>query len=303
MTKIHPAEFDGNATTTSTTDNGDDAHVLSGADDGDASPNAISAMEKNEMPVENSNVSGSNGERFHEASPPNNDQVRYEMNDAFFDSSGVVHDGETFSYFDAMEVLYFDNMLYQQQSPLDRQSPQLLARELPFETQKVAAIDENEEEEQEQKSIAHKIKGRVDAKQKNLRKLARQQREALERSIHARRKKMKKMISDPGFVMTMDKISFVLGVVTIMTIELVLLLIPDQMGMLYTALLLPLMVARYIIYRADLYHYFMYDFCYFSQLLMLLQMYVYPNNIRFSKALFSIANGPLALAVVMWRNR
>jgi hypothetical protein len=70
--------------------------------------------------------------------------------------------------------------------------------------------------------------------------------------------------------MTMDKISFVLGVLTIMVIEGVLLCAPHQMGLLYTTLLVPLMVARYVIYKADFMHYFMYDFCYFSQVLLLM---------------------------------
>ncbi|KAL7548617.1 LOW QUALITY PROTEIN: hypothetical protein ACHAWF_011891 [Thalassiosira exigua] len=46
----------------------------------------------------------------------------------------------------------------------------------------------------------------------------------------------------------------------------------------------------------------MYNFCYFAQGLMLLHMYKYPNNDELGKALFSISNGPLAFAIVMWRN-
>uniref|UniRef100_A0A7S2Q1C6 Glycerophosphocholine acyltransferase 1 n=1 Tax=Skeletonema marinoi TaxID=267567 RepID=A0A7S2Q1C6_9STRA len=135
------------------------------------------------------------------------------------------------------------------------------------------------------------IKGHVDARQKKLRE-----------TIRRRRQKLLQKISHPTVIMTRDKFSFVLGVLLIMIIEFVLLVHPDQMGQLYTALLLPLMVARYIIYRADLYHYFMYDFCYYAQIIQLIQMHKYPDDIRFAKAMFSIANGPLVLAVAMWRN-
>ncbi|KAL7534239.1 hypothetical protein ACHAXR_005746 [Thalassiosira sp. AJA248-18] len=100
----------------------------------------------------------------------------------------------------------------------------------------------------------------------------------------------------------MDKISFVCGVLIIMVIEAVLLVAPTKMGALYTTLLIPLMVARYILYRADKYHYFMYDFCYFAQVMMLLYMYKFPNNVELGKALFAISNGPLASAIIMWRN-
>jgi len=135
------------------------------------------------------------------------------------------------------------------------------------------------------------IKGHVDARQKKLRE-----------TIQRRRKKLLRLVSHPTVIMTKDKFSFVLGVLLIMIIEFVLLVHPDQMGKLYTALLLPLMVARYILYRADLYHYFMYDFCYYAQIMQLIQMHKYPDDIRLAKAMFSIANGPLALAVAMLRN-
>jgi hypothetical protein len=135
------------------------------------------------------------------------------------------------------------------------------------------------------------IKGHVDARQKKLRE-----------TIQRRRQKLLRLVSHPTVIMTKDKFSFVLGVVLIMIIEFVLLVHPDQMGHLYTALLLPLMIARYILYRADLYHYFMYDFCYYAQIMQLFQMHKYPDDVRFAKAMFSIANGPLALAVALWRN-
>lgn len=135
------------------------------------------------------------------------------------------------------------------------------------------------------------IKGHVDARQKKLRE-----------TIQRRRQKLLRLVSHPTVIMTKDKFSFVLGVVLIMIIEFVLLVHPDQMGYLYTALLLPLMIARYILYRADLYHYFMYDFCYYAQIMQLFQMHKYPDDVRFAKAMFSIANGPLALAVALWRN-
>eukprot|EP00985_Skeletonema_marinoi_P003618 scaffold1563_cov142-Skeletonema_marinoi.AAC.11 len=95
------------------------------------------------------------------------------------------------------------------------------------------------------------IKGHVDARQKKLRE-----------TIRRRRQKLLQKISHPTVIMTRDKFSFVLGVLLIMIIEFVLLVHPDQMGQLYTALLLPLMVARYIIYRADLFHYLVKVHCY-----------------------------------------
>lgn len=152
---------------------------------------------------------------------------------------------------------------------------------------------DQDDDKQQKKHLAslRQIKGHVDARQKKLRE-----------TIRRRRQKLLQMISHPTIIMRRDKFSFVLGVLLIMIIEFVLLMHPALMGRLYTALLLPLMMARYIIYRADLYHYFMYDFCYYAQIMQLIQMYKYPADIRFAKAMFSIANGPLILAVAMWRN-
>lgn len=155
---------------------------------------------------------------------------------------------------------------------------------------------EQDDDKQQKKHLPvtaplRQIKGRVDASQKKLRE-----------TIRRRRQKLLQVISHPTNIMTRDKFSFVLGVLLIMIIEFVLLMHPTLMGRLYTALLLPLMMARYIIYRADLYHYFMYDFCYYAQIMQLIEIYKYPADIRLAKAMFSIANGPLILAVAMWRN-
>eukprot|EP00986_Skeletonema_menzelii_P008220 scaffold3408_cov154-Skeletonema_menzelii.AAC.6 len=160
-----------------------------------------------------------------------------------------------------------------------------------FEELASAAASAPIQEDDNKKRLLRHIKGHVDARQKKLRE-----------TIRRRRQKLLQLVSHPTIIMTRDKFSFVLGVLLIMIIEFVLLVHPAQMGQLYTALLLPLMMARYIIYRADLYHYFMYDFCYYAQIMQLIQMHKYPDDIRLAKAMFSIANGPLVLAVAMWRN-
>ena len=146
------------------------------------------------------------------------------------------------------------------------------------------------------------IRRMIDDNRKKLHSLAREQKKLLEDKLMSRRRRLKHIMNEPGVVMAIDKFSFVCGVLIIMIIEAVLLLAPEKMHLLYTALLAPLMVARYIMYRADQQHYFMYDFCYFAQLLIVTNIYVYPNNIQLEKAVFSVSNGPLLLAIVMWRN-
>eukprot|EP00571_Detonula_confervacea_P011085 CAMPEP_0172307706 /NCGR_PEP_ID=MMETSP1058-20130122/8500_1 /TAXON_ID=83371 /ORGANISM="Detonula confervacea, Strain CCMP 353" /LENGTH=428 /DNA_ID=CAMNT_0013019943 /DNA_START=20 /DNA_END=1306 /DNA_ORIENTATION=- len=205
---------------------------------------------------------------------------------------------DSLDYFDAMEVLYYDDMLQQNEESTATDSPSTSSSE----EEDTFAKEGSGNDENEEQNIVHEIKGRVHHNRKKLHKMASEKRKILERKIKERRRKLKQIMSEPGFVMTMDKISFVCGVLIIMVIEAVLLVSPEKMGVLYSTLLIPLMVVRYILYRADMYHYFMYDFCYYAQVLLLVHMYKYPNNIELGKALFSISNGPLASAIIMWRN-
>jgi len=188
-------------------------------------------------------------------------------------------------YFDAMEVIYYDDMIESSES-----------------SSTTAADDEFQEfltASEQDSNNSNNNTSKEQSKRKRLRRMAHEQRKKLETKIKARRKKFKQLMSEPKVVLTRDKLSFVCGVLTIMVIEPVLLVAPQRMGELYTTLLIPLLLARYVIYKSDLYHYFMYDFCYYAQVLMLLQMYKYPNNIELRKVMFSVANGPLCIAIVM----
>ena len=221
------------------------------------------------------------------------------------DSSGIVHRrNDSLDFFDAMEVIYYDDILQQAQ--------ETTATATAAESSSSSSISSSEDHEFARDGLLKEdenkgtnnfhVRGRARHHRIKLRELAQEQRKILEHKIHTRRIKLKQLVREPGIVMTMDKISFVCGVLTIMIIEAVLLLAPAEMATLYTALLVPLLILRYIIYRADQQHYFMYDFCYYAQLMMMIHIYKYPNNIPLGKAMFSISNGPLLLAIVMWRN-
>lgn len=202
------------------------------------------------------------------------------------------------NFFDAMEVIYFDDMMSSSTS------------------EGAIGGKGNDEDDDDGGEFLRKdeVKKKLQLRgsgggmmlnsdsRARLRDMARERRMKLEDEFRSRRKKMRLIMNEPAFVMRVDKLSFVCGVLIIMIIEAVLLLSPERMHLLYTILLVPLMIARYVTYRADMQHYFMYDFCYFAQVLLVLHMYVYPNNVRLGRALFSISNGPLLLAIVMWRN-
>lgn len=206
----------------------------------------------------------------------------------------MLNSGDSYmNFFDAMEVIYGDDIMKNEQA--------CTAQSL---INSFSSDDDRDDEFLSKDEVKQKllIRSIVNDNRKKLHEMAREQRKLLEEKFMLRRRKLKNIMGEPGFVMTMDKFSFVCGVLIIMIIEAVLLLAPEKMHLLYTALLIPLMVARYIIYRADLSHYFMYDFCYFAQIMMVMHIYKYPENTQLGKALFSISNGPLLLAIIMWRN-
>jgi Protein of unknown function (DUF2838) len=72
--------------------------------------------------------------------------------------------------------------------------------------------------------------------------------------------------------------------------------------LLYTWLVVPLLLARFVIYRRAKFHYFMLDWCYFCQVLLLVYVHVFPSSPVLFQAVFAVANGPLVIAIVMWRN-
>lgn len=166
-------------------------------------------------------------------------------------SIGMIDHQESLDYFDAMEVIYYDDMLQENSDESSSSSSSSLATIISS-----IAIEDNDDVEDDEfhdATTEEQAKLLLRSKRKKLRKMAHEQRKRLEAKLHMRRKKIKQIMSKPDVVMSIDKISFVCGVLIIIIIEGVLLLAPQRMDELYTTLLIPLMIARYIIYRSDLY--------------------------------------------------
>jgi len=106
----------------------------------------------------------------------------------------------------------------------------------------------------------------------------------------------------PPFLRAIDKFAFVCGIVLLMSTEYFVLQRPQQMHTFYTYLIVPLLLIRFFLYHRSKYHYFMLDYCYFCQLVCLVFLYLFPYNVYFFKLTFTLTTGPLASAVVAWRN-
>eukprot|EP01116_Phalansterium_solitarium_P022269 TRINITY_DN7293_c0_g1_i1.p1 TRINITY_DN7293_c0_g1~~TRINITY_DN7293_c0_g1_i1.p1 ORF type:complete len:492 (-),score=145.12 TRINITY_DN7293_c0_g1_i1:340-1815(-) len=120
--------------------------------------------------------------------------------------------------------------------------------------------------------------------------------------LKVKTKKLQQKITAPPFLRLSDKITFTASVMFLCVTEAILLVHPQHMKYWYSLWIVPLMAWRYIDYHQSKYHYFMLDFCYFVQALLLVQMFIFTDNTSLFQVLFALSNGPLAVAIPLWRN-
>ncbi|GJQ13922.1 hypothetical protein GpartN1_g5713.t1 [Galdieria partita] len=127
-------------------------------------------------------------------------------------------------------------------------------------------------------------------------------REKIKENLQKHRERFKEALRQPLFVKTIDKFAFIVGISNLVVTEYFLLRAPKALWKYYLILIGPLMVLRYWLYRRAKFHYFMYDFCYFAQILLIVSLVFCPTSQVFHRINFGIANGPLAWAILLWRN-
>mmetsp|Transcript_11552 Transcript_11552/g.40404 ORF Transcript_11552/g.40404 Transcript_11552/m.40404 type:complete len:481 (-) Transcript_11552:72-1514(-) len=113
---------------------------------------------------------------------------------------------------------------------------------------------------------------------------------------------VKEEMKTPMAVTLVDKVAFLLGVLGMLITEFMLVSRPQDFWMWYTATMLPLLVIRYLLYHSRKWHYFMLDFCYAANVLCLVFLFAMPDNPHVFQIAFASANGPLAWAILAWRN-
>ncbi|EGC32687.1 hypothetical protein DICPUDRAFT_17822, partial [Dictyostelium purpureum] len=99
-----------------------------------------------------------------------------------------------------------------------------------------------------------------------------------------------------------DKFSFVLGVLNLCVISYICGKFPLFLPHFYATEFLILFILRIVLYKRKKLHYFLFDFCYFANLMLLCYIYLVPNKQWFFIACFCISNGPLLGAVLPYRN-
>ena len=103
-------------------------------------------------------------------------------------------------------------------------------------------------------------------------------------------------------VLLRDKAAFVLGVFHIIASAYWLGRAPSTFYRLYTVKAALLLTLRLALYRRDKMHYYLLDFCYYANALMLLNVWALPEACDLQKVLFAFSMGPLAWSIILFRN-
>jgi hypothetical protein len=109
-------------------------------------------------------------------------------------------------------------------------------------------------------------------------------------------------LTSPERTLPRERIAFVLGVAALLVTQHVLLVYPRSFGFYYTCLAIPLLIYRVRQYIRRKWGSFLLDFCYLVNILLLVHLWVLPFNPYFFEMVFAAANGPVAWAIILWRN-
>ena len=93
-------------------------------------------------------------------------------------------------------------------------------------------------------------------------------------------------------VVLRDKVAFVLGVFHIIASAYWLGYSPSTFYRLYTVKALLLLTIRLVLYRKEKMHYYLLDFCYYANALMLVHVWALPEACDLQKVMFAFAMGP-----------
>ncbi|KAI8577948.1 hypothetical protein K450DRAFT_249178 [Umbelopsis ramanniana AG] len=111
-----------------------------------------------------------------------------------------------------------------------------------------------------------------------------------------------RMNRDTKTVQLRDKFSFVVGVGNACVSPVVVARFPDWVPIYYTLQSAYLFPLRIFIYKSRGWHYFIFDLCYYVNALALLYIWVFSSSRYLFISVFCLSNGPVAWAIITWRN-
>jgi hypothetical protein len=117
----------------------------------------------------------------------------------------------------------------------------------------------------------------------------------------ALRQSVRTQLATPKTILLRDKITFTLGTLDLLISAYWLGASPKTFFKLYSAKAVVLLAVRFFYYRSKKWHYYMFDLCYAVQLLIFLNVWIYPENITLSKVTFAFSLGPLLWSILAFR--
>lgn len=103
-------------------------------------------------------------------------------------------------------------------------------------------------------------------------------------------------------VRTREKVSFFYGVMMVLASALLFGLAPEWLHVVYSVHLAYFLPTRFYVYKKKHWHYFLFDLCYYAQILCLAYLWWAPANTTLWVSAYLLSHGSLASAVITWRN-
>ncbi|TFK74459.1 hypothetical protein BDN72DRAFT_789284 [Pluteus cervinus] len=103
-------------------------------------------------------------------------------------------------------------------------------------------------------------------------------------------------------VRTREKISFFFGVMSLMFTTLMFGVAPQWIHVAYTVQGAWLLPQRAYTYKKRAWHYFLFDLCYYVNILNFIFIWLFPSSAELFIACYCLSHGSLASAVITWRN-
>ncbi|CAE6463091.1 unnamed protein product [Rhizoctonia solani] len=103
-------------------------------------------------------------------------------------------------------------------------------------------------------------------------------------------------------VRTREKVSFFYGVMMVLASALLFGLAPEWLHVVYSVHVAYFLPTRFYVYKKKHWHYFLFDLCYYAQILCLIYLWGAPSNTTLWVAAYLLSHGSLASAVITWRN-
>ncbi|SAL96569.1 hypothetical protein [Absidia glauca] len=111
-----------------------------------------------------------------------------------------------------------------------------------------------------------------------------------------------RMHKDEKTIHFIDKVSFVVGVGNACITPALAVRAPQWIPLFYTIQSIYLLTLRFVVYKYRRWHYFIFDLCYFVNVMTLLSVWLFPGSTWLFYATYSLTGGPVAWAIVTWRN-